>query len=387
MLWINFLHLYQPANEDAHNIKDATEKSYSRIVRALEENPKTKFTLNITGCLFLRWEELGYQDLILRIKKLVKKGQIELTGSAAYHALLPLMPKEEVLNQIKENEVILKKYLGSGLKLRGFFFPEMAYGDEVAKSVKKMGYEWIIVDEIAFSGRSGEVDCSEVYLDKNSGLKALFRSRSDSYNYVPRFIFDKLAQNEKSFMITATDGELYGLRHEDPDAYFEKLLKQENLETELISRYITKNKNPQNIKLLNSSWESTEKEIAQDKPYILWSDKKNKIQQSIWRLFDLAYKNYQDNLKDENAHWIRWHLVRGSASCTFWWASAKDFSHVYGPHAWSPDLIERGINDLIRSIRATDNEKSRKLKIESEKLYIKIKQSVWNKHWSYYWKK
>ena len=103
------MHLYQPANASVHTIKEATKLSYWRLVRALEENPKIKFTLNITGCLLLRWDELGFSDLIKRINNLIKKGQIELTGSAAYHPILPLIPSEEIKRQIEENEFILKR--------------------------------------------------------------------------------------------------------------------------------------------------------------------------------------------------------------------------------------------------------------------------------------
>ena len=109
MNWINFLHFYQPANADAHIIKEAIDLSYYRIVRALEEYPKIKFTLNITGCLVLRWEEMGYLDLIKRIKKLIKRNQIELVGTASYHPLLPLIPEKEAIRQIKDQEKILKK--------------------------------------------------------------------------------------------------------------------------------------------------------------------------------------------------------------------------------------------------------------------------------------
>lgn len=387
MRWLNFLHLYQPVNEDAHNIKDATEKSYLRIVRALEEHPEIKFTVNITGCLFLRWEELGFQDLILRIKDLINKKQIELVGSAAYHPLLPLIEEDEIRKQINENEKILRKYLGQDLKLRGFFCPEMAYSKKVGKIIKEQGYDWIILDEISYNGSVGQVDCSKVYLDKNTKLKIIFRSRSDSYNYVPEIVEKSLRRDDIKLMVTATDGELYGLRHEDPTGEFENLLKKENLDTKLFSEYISENDIFKKIKLLNSSWDTTEEEMGKENFYSLWNDKDNDIQQSIWKLANLAYKNYRNNLEDENVYWIRWHLVRGLASCTFWWASAKDFSHVYGPYAWSPDLVERGINELIRSIRAVEDERSRKTKIKSEKLYIKIKQKVWNKHWTYYWKK
>ena len=111
-MWINFLHCYQPANADAHIIKDATEKSYRYVLRILANHPDIKFTINITGCLFMRWEQYDYFDVIDDFKKLIKNGQIEIVGSAAYHPILPLLPEAEIIRQIKENEALLKKFLG-----------------------------------------------------------------------------------------------------------------------------------------------------------------------------------------------------------------------------------------------------------------------------------
>ena len=279
MLWINFLHLYQPVNTDARFIKEATELSYARLIRALEEHPNIKFTLNITGGLILRWEELGYKDLLKRINNLRERDQIELTGSAAYHPLLPLIPKEEVIRQIKENEEILKKHFGKNFKPRGFFIPEMAYSPKVAKIIKKLGYEWIILDEIAKEGKLGKTDFNKIYEDKNSGLKIVFRSRPLSESYVPETL-NKIMAKEKdnNLAITATDAELYGLRHNDPTAEFEKILKNPDLKTKTVSEFIDGHKEIEKIKPIVGTWVSTEEEIKNREPYFLWAGKKNKIQ-------------------------------------------------------------------------------------------------------------
>ncbi len=397
MLWINFLHFYQPANADAHIIKEATEESYLRIARALEENPDVRFTLNITGCLVLRWEDLGYGGLIEKIKKLIKRKQVELVGTAAYHPILPLIPEKEAVTQIKEQEKILKKYFGAE-RPDGFFLPEMAYSPKTGRLIKKMGYKWIILDEIAYNGKLKQVDFNKQYYDKTIGLKIVFRSRELSKSYVPDKLRELIKRQNKarrgktdslagnSVFLTATDAELYGLRHIDHTAEFEKLLKRQDLKTQTISEFLKNASDRAAVRPLASNWESNEKELKNRLPYALWRDKKNKIQQKLWRLTDLVYKTVEKNKKDKNYYWARWHLVRGLASCTYWWASAKDF-RLFGPISWSPDEIERGVNELIRSIRALENEKTRKDKIKAEKLYIKIKQMIWHKHWSYYWKK
>ncbi|GAJ08728.1 unnamed protein product, partial [marine sediment metagenome] len=152
--WISFLHFYQPAYADNEKVIEATEQSYQRIVSALGRNPNIKFTFNINGCLLDKWQELGFEQLIKDIKQLIQAGQVELTGSAAFHPILPLLPKPEIELQIKLNEKILRKHFGADLRLNGFFIPEGAYDKKLAKLIKKFGYDWILHDEITAFGKS-----------------------------------------------------------------------------------------------------------------------------------------------------------------------------------------------------------------------------------------
>ncbi len=400
MTWINFLHFYQPANIDGYHIKEATEKSCYRVL-----HPNLKFTINISGCLFLRWEELNYQDLINRFKKLYQSGQIEITGSAAYHGFLPLLPPEEIKRQIIENEDILSRFLEIDMnkkKPKGFFLPEMAYSPELAKLVKDFGYQWLILDEVCCGEiKKGVVkkdyqtvsnhSFESLVLDKASGLKVIFRDRKLSNCYVPEKILSLLTtskeKNKEQIFITATDGELYGLRHEDPLAFLEKIAGQAEIKTMTISEYINEHNILKEVSLHPASWETTPLELKKNIPYALWSSPKNKIQKNLWLLALLAWQIVEKNSKDENSFWARWHLVRGLASCTFWWASAKDFRKVFGPLAWNPDEIERGMNELIRAVRSLEDGATRQDKLQAEKLYIKIKTAIWNKHWTKHWKK
>ncbi len=382
MLWINFLHLYQPANSDAYKIEEANDLSYKRVVEALLKNKNIKFTFNISGCLVERLVELKQFDLIKKLNILLERRQIELVGSAAYHALLPLIDEKEIIWQIIEQERIIKKYFPKA-KLRGFFLPEMAYSSEVAKIIKKNGYEWLIVDEISYSGKEN-IDFNEVYIDKKSELKIVFRSRKFSNSYVPEKIIELSAKegNKNKVIITATDGELYGLRHNDHKKIFEKSLKIGGFKTMLISDYVKKNRDNKKVSLRDSNWESTEKYLKDKKPFHLWYNNSNKIQLKLWDFVSLTTKLINKYKKDQNHHWARWHFVRGLASCTFWWASAYDFKHNFGPRAWSPDEIERGIDEFIRAIRSLEDSTSHLEKNTAENFLISIKKMVWIKHWT-----
>jgi len=391
MRWINLLHFYQPANVDSFVIREAFEKSYSRLIRLMEENKNLKMTWNISGCLLLRLQEEGKQGFIDSLKKLIKRGQIELVSSAAYHAFLPLITENEVILQIKENEKILFDVLNIKEVPRGFFLPEMAYSKEVAKIIYKLGYKWIILDEIAAYKYPG-LDKNKFYIDKNSGLKVVFRNRKISTSYPPlKMLETKKSENNNEIFITATDAELYGLRHEDPTGDMEQVSKRKDIITETVSVFISKLEKSkiggEKINIGASSWDTSVDEIKNKEPYKLWSNKKNPIHQELWKLATLILSLDKKYKKDANYYWYRWHLVRGIASCTFWWASAYDFSQVFGPNAWSPDVVDRGLEDMVRAIRSIDNESSKKYKLKAENNYLQIKKLIWEEHWKKHWHK
>ncbi len=418
MLWLNFLHFYQPANAGFTHLKKALDKSYWRLVMLLEEHPNLRFTVNVSGCLLARLKEENETAFGERLKRLAARGQVELTGSAAYHGLLPLLPAAEVSRQVKENEKILTDVFGRHFRRRGFFLPEMAYTPAVAKIVKDLGYRWLIVDEIAFAGGRGpRPNFSRLYTDAASGLKIVFRNRELSAAYPPDKLwplFQDLGAREKGALsgasragaaapaagtkrseaesgpfLTATDAELYGLRHEDPTAALEKIVKIKALATATLSDFLARGavRPALTVELTPSSWESTPAEVKSGRPFRLWEDKSNAIQVYLWRLARLALAMGEKFKKDKNYSWHRWHLVRGLASCTFWWASGRDFSKVYGPYAWSPDDIERGLEDLIRSVRSFSGRNSRRDKLAAENYYWRLKRLIWQAHWRRHWLK
>lgn len=383
MLWINFIHLYQPANSPLERIQEAVSKSYARLVRLMEEHPNLNFTANISGCLLERLRDEAYVDILNSLKSLAKSGRLELVGSAAYHAFLPYLPESEIIYQIKKQEEITLDILGINLKDGGFFFPEMAYTPSLAKIVKKLGYRWLILDEASLP--STLTNQQNAYIDSNSGLFVLVRQREFSNAYAPDLINNLLLENNLPDMIvTATDAELYGLRHKDPSAELEKMAKINGLETVTITNYFDNSDKLSKLKFQSASWE-TNWQFDKGQPFVIWREKGNKTQSLLWDLAELAMKCEQKFKNDNNYTWCRWHLDRGLASCAFWWASGRNFSHNFGPIAWSPDEVESGINDLLRSIRSIENKKSLKYKIKAEKLVSEIRRALWLRHWSEHW--
>ncbi|OIO16744.1 hypothetical protein COV56_01010 [Candidatus Kuenenbacteria bacterium CG11_big_fil_rev_8_21_14_0_20_37_9] len=382
MIWINILHIYQPPTLEKELLIKITKEAYLNIVNILKQNSNYKITLNIAGCLTEYLRQLGFNQLIEEIKALVRKGQIEMTGTAAFHPLLPLLPIEEVERQIRVNNDINKRYFGECYQPTGFYLPEMAYSPQVGRAIKRAGFKWIILDEIALDGEINHqrFDYSKKYKIKKLGLNVIFRDRKLSRTFVPEAIEKILSKdNLPEVAVTATDGELYGHKYVDQDRILHRVLRNKNIIAKTVSEFFGIAKIEQKVEVFSSSWESTPAEIQKAIPYALWWHPNNKIHKHLWRLAKFALKANYDNLGDSNHFASRLHMEKGLASCTFWWASGKDFKMFADP-AWNPEEVEKGALELLRSVRALAGIPA-KIKIKAEKIFLEIHRLMWEKHW------
>jgi len=379
--WVNFLHIYQPPWQDKGIIEQVAASSYEYLVMLFKRYPNFKASLNISGNL-VEQLEIYRPDLLRSLGLLFKKGQIELTATAHYHALLPLISPTEAKRQIELNQGTLAKYFALG-QIKGFYLPEMAFDNKVAKLIKSLGFEWLILDPINFKGKLAK---DTLYFDNVSGLKIIFRDRKISKGYPPEIIFKKISKiKNNETIITATDGEIYGHFHTDWQGHLEQILQNNNLEVKTIAQYISDLENKKKISLRAGSWETSESELDRQVPFALWADPKNKIHKNLWLLVKQASQLVAKYKKDANWQWARQHLDRGLSSCTFWWASAKKPSE-FSSLTWNPDMIDKGSEELIKSIRSLALA-SPVEKIKAEKIYLEIKKNTWFDHWRKYNKK
>lgn len=383
--WVNFLHIYQPPWQEEGIVHQTARESYEYLFDLLAKYSSFTFTLNISGSLLEQLNNLE-PAILIKLQKAVKDKRLELTASAFYHPILPLLPEQEIIRQIKLNQEILFKYFK--VKPVGFYLPEMAYSLSVAKIIKKLGFDWIILDPISTSQKttpqSGIKKNNILYQIKNLGLKVIFRDREYSQNYPAEIIYQKFQHKQDlvETIITATDGEMYGHKHEDWQRHLEKILLNKDLQILTVSRYLETLKQTEAITLLDSSWETSLKDLKKNIPFALWQDPKNVIHKALWQLTNLSISLVKKYPKDQNHFWARLHLDRGLSSCTFWWASAKKVG-IFSGLAWHPDMVDKGAEELVRSIRSL-KQASTAEKIQAERYYAKVKRLIWETHWRKY---
>jgi alpha-amylase/alpha-mannosidase (GH57 family) len=373
MIYGNFLHIYQPPDQHEDTLRQIVKESYYPLVKILKENPEAKLTLNIAGSLTEQLIALGYQDFIEDLKFLIKNGQLELTESSKYHAFLPLLPSSEVERQIRLNHQIHRKVFGNIYQPKGIHLPEMAYSFEVAKVVSKLGYSWLILNEVSFEGKLfSKIDTSKIYkLEKLPQIKILFRNRKLSdliqrgflreTNDFYQFLEKEIKDNE--YVITAMDGETFGHHRPGLEKFLAKIYEEKKIKTATISEIINSFPEGTEIKPVEGSWASMESEIKKKIPFAQWNYPGNPIHKRQWELTYLAINTVNKYQKDPKIRKARRMLDKSLFSCQYWWAGAVPW--------WEIEYIEKGAYYLKSTIEILEKIPL-KIKKRAQKLYNEI---------------
>jgi hypothetical protein len=374
MIWLNFLHFYQPSSQQEDILEAVVSQCYRPIFDEINALEKVGLTINITGSLLELFDKYGHKKLIEDIRQAVESGKIEITGSCKYHALLPLISETEAIRQITQNEETLRKYLGRDLKIRGFFPPEMAYHQKLSRLLEKLGYEWVIIDEI--SRPEGFIDgvSNKIFKCKDSALKVFFRIRRVSNLVMSAVTWSKESFKESiktdlshdGYLVTGMDGETFGHHRVGFENFLFEVLQDGQIEKSTISDYLDSfsvSCEEEEVLPLSSTWASSPQDIAENIQFMSWKDADNEVHKYQWELLDLALDLVnqipQDNPENKIA---RKNMDGALASDHFFWASGKPW--------WSLEMIEDGAFRLLNVVRSVPHTLEEEKKAAS--LYEKI---------------
>ena len=221
MQTVNFVfavHSHQPIGNFDSVFEEAYQAAYKPFLDVLERHPSVKFTQHWTGTL-LEWVVDHHPELIDRIKGMVQRGQIELLTGAYYEAILPVIPPEDRVGQIRKLTTLLKDLFG--VQPRGMWLAERVWEQHLVTSLVEAGVEFVMIDDTHFryAGLRDE-QLTGYYITEDNG-KALavlpinrvlryaipFKSLSESFDY-----FRTVASLDgRRFVIHGDDGEKFGV--------------------------------------------------------------------------------------------------------------------------------------------------------------------------------
>ncbi len=372
MKWANFLHIYQPFDQQPDILAAIVAQSYRPILENLQKNKNVHLTLNINGALLELFDKYGYQDLINIMKEVGLEGRLEFTGSAKYHAFLPFLNKEEIIRQIKMNDETNKHYLGEAYNPQGFFPPEMAFKEDLTPIIEECGFKWIILDEIALNGKTDNVNYNKLYKIKNSKLFVYFRERRMSNLIMsavvrsPDTLKEAMAKDLASsrFLITAMDGETFGHHRPGLERLLFDIFSTPEFNLIKISDLPKYYSEIEEITPVKSTWASSPADIEKGIQFLSWSDPENSIHKWQWELLELVLAEVYKLDKNDKAFPITRKMMDSAlASDHFWWASAKPW--------WSMEMIEDGAYRLLETLQSIPNI-AREITEKANRLYQNI---------------
>lgn len=365
--WAPVLHLYQPPTQLPEVLRRICDECYRPLLRILAGLADSRLTLNVAGSLVEQLRQHQMVDVIDGLRALAEAGKVELTGSAMYHAILPLLPSREGRRQITLNQRTNRGAFGDAFRPAGFFPPELCFADSIVPTLLETGHRWVLVSGVgcpidwpldAISTLSCEVGELAVFYRDDVLSNRIAFADLDAESFLANLRALR-GRRDNIYVVTAMDGETFG--HHLPgweEAFLARgfrLVEQSEPASEVMSTAPADRINVVTISSLldrfprtpgplprPSSWSTTGDDLAAGNAFPLWKDPGNRIHQLQWTLTDLALDlTYRaETLGDSEpsrryARIARDQMDRALHSCQYWWASRRPM--------WDVNMVHRGL--------------------------------------------
>ncbi|MCX8178414.1 MAG: hypothetical protein N3D75_01135 [Candidatus Aenigmarchaeota archaeon] len=320
------LHLYQPPWQR----KDVLDRIVNNCYRDIIEYNGPGIDLNINYSLIELLRNNRYEDVLTGFA--LKNRGCEITNSAAYHPIIPLILQlnggERVIqHQIDLNREGLREI---GISTKGFFPPELAIDERTLEFLQRKA-EWVLVDSICYDAvNQGTIPYN--YIALYGRLPVFFRSRNWSNEFTlgmpGRRDFDlrNYANRLKSgvrnwfgddgYIILAFDGETFG---EQVGQYRSRLkefvgrISEQGIKIVRISDLLKFYSERKKVQISPGSWSTDMSDISRGFYYPLWLDNNDmhrRWYEGVKRIVDAI----NSNGKNPELHKLL-------NSCIPWWIS------------------------------------------------------------------
>ncbi len=350
MQWINILHAYQPPDWDPAIIDRVNAESYWPLVAFLRDHPRIKLTLNIAGSLTEQLVAHGHKRVIHGLKELAERGQIELMGMPIYHPIIPFLSPDELARQVTRNTEVNRSAFGAAYHPTGFFPPELAVNHPTGQAVEDLGFQWIVLDELAFNGHFNQVNFNQHYRWRGTSLRIVFRQRR-----ISDFLAFELQPTMQGFtplmhslgfdgqsLVTAMDAENLGHHRPGAEKAWQALITLPDVQTLTVSEYLRFPGTSADCVPVPTSWSTDSHDVAKNIPYPLWDHPENPVHQALRSLARTAQATLLVQAGRAGYTEARERLDRALASDVYWWASMRPW--------WDAPIVRRETSKLARSL-------------------------------------
>ncbi|MBF0273899.1 MAG: DUF1926 domain-containing protein [Nitrospinae bacterium] len=266
------IHCHQPVGNFGHVFKECFEKSYLPFIQVLEKYPSVKVSLHYSGPL-IDWIEENQPSFFSTIKKMVKKGQVEMLGGGYYEPILSSIPEEDAVGQIEMMSAFIEKKFGT--KPKGLWLTERIWDPYIPKILNKANINYTLLDDTHFyyAGLTPEKMFNYYITEKHGAPLNVFPIHKFLRYSMPfmetgettKFLRETWEKDNNAAVTFGDDGEKFGVWpgthkwvYEEKwlENFFDELESNSDwLETQTFSQYIEGNKPKERIYLPMASYE------------------------------------------------------------------------------------------------------------------------------------
>lgn len=212
------IHNHQPVGNFPWVFEEAYKKAYLPMLEALEKHPGIRLSCHYSGPL-LDWLVEHQPGFVGRVAELVKRGQAEVMTGGYYEPILPIIPDEDKLGQVRKMTEALEKLFGQ--RAMGLWLAERVWEPHLPKALACAGVSWTIVDDAHFKmvGLSDK-DLFGYYITEEQGdvVKVFATSKHLRYSIpwrdvseVIEYLRHEAEEDGSKIAVFGDDGEKFGI--------------------------------------------------------------------------------------------------------------------------------------------------------------------------------
>ncbi len=212
------IHNHQPIGNFDFVFEQAYDQSYSPFFEVLEKHPNVRMTKHYSGIL-LEWLKQHHPELIDKLKKGVKSGQIEMMSGGYYEPILTSIPERDIVGQIDKLTKYVKKETGYDPK--GIWLTERVWEPYLPASLAQAGIQYTLTDDSHFKSVGLQDDqLLGYYVTEHQGQPLKIFPICEKLRYTIPFqppektieVFESLATEDgERLVVFADDGEKFGV--------------------------------------------------------------------------------------------------------------------------------------------------------------------------------
>jgi hypothetical protein len=141
------MHNHQPVGQSDSVLEVIFDQAYEPMIAALERHPGVRLGLHYTGSL-LDWLMEHRPEFIRRVRDLVEQGQVEVLSGGYYEPILPSIPDDDKLAQIRKLTGTVRREFGYDPS--GMWLAERVWEPDLPGHLHRAGIEWTLLDDVHF---------------------------------------------------------------------------------------------------------------------------------------------------------------------------------------------------------------------------------------------